>query len=69
MCTVHLFFASRYRNESVITCSTPSVASVYSGYIVVMIDDEDVQLDPSLQFSYRDNPSFTSVQPQMTILE
>ncbi len=55
-------------NATVLTCITPSTPSVSSDNdIVVMIDDETITPDNAIQFSFRDNPTFTSVQPQNTI--
>ncbi len=59
---------SCHRNATILTCITPSIPSVSTDNdIAVMIDDETITPDNAIQFSFRDNPTFTSVQPQNTI--
>ena len=66
---VMVFTVFRYRNETLITCTTPSVNSSATGNIIVIFDNQTVQPDTAIEFTYRDNPTFTSIQPQRTILE
>ncbi len=45
----------------------PSI-SFNSTTIVVMIDNETILPTTDLQFVYRENPTYSSVQPKKTIL-
>ena len=57
----------RSRTASEITCTTSSVSSTSaSGEVVVRIDDE-VVTEEGINYTYRNNPNFTSVSPQFII--
>ena len=60
-------FVSRERSATVINCITPGETNTFnSGQVVLRIDDEVVENNKVL-FSYRPNPTFTSVRPNYTI--
>ena len=65
MQSLYIFFRSRSASE--INCTTSSVSSTSaSGQVVVQIDYE-VIIEEGMNFTYRNNPNFTSVSPQLII--
>ena len=62
-------YCIRNRKDTQIVCTTTSVNSPATGNIVVIFDDQTVQPDTAIEFTYRENPTFTSIQPQLTILK
>ena len=51
-----------------ITCATMNVNMSSPGDLIVIIDDQTITIDSPLTFDFKDNPTFTSVSPQRTIL-
>ena len=62
-----LVYIFRFRSAGEINCTTSSVSSTSaSGQVVVQIDNE-VVTEAGMNFTYRNNPNFTSVSPQSII--
>ena len=62
-----LYDIFRSRNAGEINCTTSSVSSTSaSGEVVVQIDDEIIT-EEVMNYTYRNNPNFTSVSPQLII--
>ena len=61
-------FADRTRSADEIVCTSTGVdsPSPSPAMVEVMIDNE-VFSQPGVEFQYRNNPHFTSVEPQFTI--
>ena len=62
-----LYDIFRSRTAGEINCTTSSVSSTSaSGEVVVQIDDEIIT-EEVMNYTYRNNPNFTSVSPQLII--
>ena len=58
----------RKRTTSTITCATMNVNMSSPRDLIVIIDDQTIRIDSPLTFVFKENPTFTSVSPQKTIL-
>ena len=63
-----IFVTYSERKLSMIACATMNVDMSSARDLIVIVDAQNISIGSPLTFDFKENPTFTSVSPQKTIL-